>query len=255
MGKASSSKKVARAARAAGRPGARRSYLWPFAIGSVVVLGIAGIVASRGSNEDAVAPILGDHWHAAYGIYDCDSFIPPLNDVVQDQSGIHTHADGLIHMHPFSTRYTGAGSNINAWGETTGLVLTDTSIKAQGIDRENGDSCGDEKGTVKLMVWDGPDDEEGTLIEEDLGSYAPQEFEVLTIAFVAEGTEIPKPPQEYLENLKAPADVVGGEPQIPSSTVPVEGSSTTVPEGTTTTAATDESTTTTTAGATSTTAP
>ena len=32
--------------------------------------------------EDAVAPKLGDHWHAAYGIYVFDTFMPPLSDTV-----------------------------------------------------------------------------------------------------------------------------------------------------------------------------
>ena len=232
MGKASSSKKVARAARTAGRGRAGRSYGWSAAVTGIVILGIVLIVVSRGGSADAVAPKLGDHWHAAYGIYDCDHFLPPLTDVVQpDETGLHTHGDSLMHMHPFGTRYTGKGANIGNWGITVGLEVTDTSIKAAGIDKKNGDTCGDEAATLQLKVWSGPDDETGRLIEKDFADYNPQEFTLWTLAFVPEGTDIPKPPPEAIESLRAPSDVSGAT--TPSS---LEISPTTEPGSTETTA-------------------
>jgi hypothetical protein len=217
MGKASSSKKVQRAARAAGRPGTGRNYLWPALVGVLVVVGLLLIVISRGKTEDSVAPKLGDHWHAAYAIYDCDTFLPPLTDVIQDTSGLHTHSDSLMHMHPFGTSYTGKGANIGNWGETTGLELTDTSFSTSSLERKNGDECSEGvEGTLQLKVWDSPDDAEGRLIEEDFADYAPQEFSMWVLAFVPEGTDIPKPPAEAIAALRAPADVVGAT----SSTLP-----------------------------------
>jgi hypothetical protein len=222
MGRASSNKKVARAARAAGRPGTGRNLGWPLLVGVIVVLGVLLIVLSRGKTDDATAPQLGDHWHVAYAIYDCDHFIPNLTDVVaQDTTGLHTHGDGLMHLHPFATKYTGKGANIGHWGEATGLDLTDTSIKAAGIDRENGDECDDGKGTLQLKVWDSPTDETGHLIDKDFADYAPQEFSLLTLAFVPEGTDIPKPPEANIEALQAPSDVTG-QTTLPS--VPPESS-------------------------------
>lgn len=223
MGKASSSKKVARASKAAGRPGAGRSWGWPALIGGVVVLGLVLIVISRGNVEDSVAPKLGDHWHAAFGIYDCDRFMPPLNDTVADETGLHTHGDGLMHMHPFGTRYTGTGANIGNFGLTLDLEVSDDSFRVGSLERENGDECDDgTEGTVQLKVWDGPDDAEGRLIEADFADYAPQEFTMWVLAFVPEGTEIPPPPPEVIEALRAPADVVGSQPTTPPETLPVE---------------------------------
>ena len=225
MGKASSSKKVARAARAAGRPGSGRQWGWPLAIGGLVVVGVLLIVLSRGNNESSTPPILGDHWHAAYGIYHCDSFIPPLSDVVADTTGIHTHEDSLLHIHPFSTAYTGERATIGAWGETVGLELSDTAIDAAGITVENGDECADgEPGSVQVMKWDSIGDEEGELIEGDPADYAPQDGEILTIAFVAEGTEIPKPDEQVLATLQAPPDVTG---QAPPQVLDPEGDAST----------------------------
>lgn len=230
MGKASSSKKVARAAKAAGRPGAGRSWGWPALIGGVVVLGLVLIVISRGNTDDSVAPKLGDHWHAAYGIYVCDTFLPPLNDAVTDETGLHTHGDGLMHMHPFGTSYTGENANIENFGLTVDLEVSDDSFRTGGVERENGDECDDgSEGTVQLKVWDSPDDEEGRLLEGDFADYAPQEFSMWVLAFVPEGTEIPKPPQEVIDALRAPADVVGSQPTTP----PVSGTEDTLPGSTT----------------------
>jgi hypothetical protein len=237
MGKASSSKKVARAARAAGKPGAGRNYAWPLTIGAIVVVGVLIIILSRGDTEDVVSPKIGEHWHAAYGIYDCGTFLPNLSDVIPDDTGLHTHDDGLMHMHPFGTSYTGDNATIGNWGITTGLELTDTSYSASAVSRSNGDSCGDElgEGTLQLKVWDSPNDEEGRLITEDFADYAPQEFSMWVLAFVPEGTEIPKPSDETIANLRAPADVTGVDPnQTTSSTIPGEAT-TTVPGETTTT--------------------
>ena len=235
MGKASSSKKVARAKRAAGRPGAKKSYIWPVTIGAVVLVGVLLVVLSATSRDDASAtpPLLNDHWHAAYGIYDCDGFIPSLNDVAPDESGIHTHGDGLMHMHPFGSRYTGDGANIGNWGETVGLELTDDSVQAAGIDRSNGDSCGDEEGVVQLWAWDGPTDTEPERIQGDLADYDPDDQSMFVIAFAPEGTEIPPPPDAV--NLQDPTAAERGEP-TPSEQ---GGSSTTVPGDTSTTVAAD----------------
>ena len=94
MGKASSSKKVARAARVgagARRARASRSYFWPAFVTIVVVLGTLGVVFSRNQRTTSAAPVrapstddsppvVGDHWHAAYGVLICGKFASPVND-------------------------------------------------------------------------------------------------------------------------------------------------------------------------------
>jgi hypothetical protein len=203
-------------------------------LGGVVVLGLVLIVISRGNSAAALPPKLGDHWHAAYAIYDCDHFIAPLTDVTQDATGLHTHGDSLMHIHPFATTYTGKGADIGNWGITTGLKLTDTSINAAGINRKNGDSCGSAKGIVQLKVWDSPTAKTGRLITANLAKYAPQEFTLWTLAFVPKGTDIPKPPQQAIDALQAPSDVTGATtPPSSEITIPPTGSTGTTPSGST----------------------
>jgi hypothetical protein len=81
MGKASSSKKVARAARAGGsrRPGQRRHIGFPLTIAAVIILGLILIVATRQDRIANAAPrVNSDHWHVPFDVYTCvpDSSTP-----------------------------------------------------------------------------------------------------------------------------------------------------------------------------------
>lgn len=74
MGKASSSKKVARAARAGGnrRSGQRRNLGFPTAIMSIVVVGLLLVVITRHDRVVNAAPrVSSDHWHTPYDVYTC----------------------------------------------------------------------------------------------------------------------------------------------------------------------------------------
>ncbi|HZM43156.1 MAG TPA: hypothetical protein VFB94_28765, partial [Acidimicrobiales bacterium] len=107
MGKASSSKKVARAARAGGRRasgGRQRDLKFPAVIGVIVVLGVGliGFAANDRKSDAQVPPIVNqDHWHAAFGVYICGEF-QPNPPLFESPVGIHTHDDGVIHIHPTS---------------------------------------------------------------------------------------------------------------------------------------------------------
>lgn len=256
MGKASSNKKVARAAKAAGRPGAKKNYAWPLAIGAVVVLGVVLIVASFGGGGSNAAPRIGDHWHAAYGIYHCDDYLSPARDIAGDRTGIHTHEDGLMHIHPFTSRVTGDGANIAAFGEDIGMEISDTAIKGVGIDRKNGDECPDgEPGTVRLLTWDSPAGGEPTVITEDIAEHAPPNGSVWALVFAPEDADIPMPPS--IINLQDPTAAEEGRETPSATSVPPPGDGTgepaEAPDGdadtTDTTVADAEETTTTTAAA------
>src|SRR5215217_600552 len=172
MGRASSSKKVARAARAAGRPGTGRNWLWPAAVVALVALGVTLVWVSRGTNSEAAAepPTFGDHWHVAYGVYTCDGFTDPLADQNGDANGIHTHEDGLIHIHPTSAQATGDKATLGVFDEETGLGLDDDRLEIPGGDTfvEGEDKCDGKPGIVQVAVWDDPSDESPEVVTEDV---------------------------------------------------------------------------------------
>ena len=114
MGKASSAKKVARAARAGGRrhrPASRNSASRspsPPSSSSACCSSPSPARATRPPRTRRTAPKRGEHWHAAYGIFICDRFVTNVADKGQDDPlGIHTHEDGLVHIHPFSNAAAG----------------------------------------------------------------------------------------------------------------------------------------------------
>ena len=253
MGRASSKKKsVARARQLSSKSSSRRNWTWPLALGgTVVLLAVLVVFSAVGRDNDETPPTLGEHWHAAYGVYNCGQWAPFFNDVKPDASGIHSHGDGLIHMHPFATRYTGEGANLAAFADQVGLELTDTTMIADGIRKKNGDKCGAKKASVRLVVWDNLDDDTPTEIRKDIAKYAPQNNQILTLAFVPDDVktaDIPQPPS--IANLQDPTAAERGEaPAVQEPT----GTTTTTAAGTDQSIPIDQSTTTTSAPAESTT--
>jgi hypothetical protein len=218
MGRASSSKKVNKAAKTAGKPGDSSNALWFGALAVVVLLGVGLIgftIVQRPDEPDSdVAPQVGEHWHAAYGINVCGEWQQPLQDVRQDVSGIHTHADGLVHIHPFSSRYAGEGANLGVFGEMVGLELAEDSITLpDGETYSTGDDCNGEEGEVRVVVWDDPTAEEPREVDGDPASYAPQDTEVVTIAFLPVGAEVEMPPT--VPRLQDPLAAEEGRQPVP----------------------------------------
>jgi hypothetical protein len=242
MGKASSSKKVARAARAGGATNtSRRKLAFPLAIFAIVVVGVGLVVFARGesglSSASAEAPSSADHWHAAYGFYVCDTFLPPLSDANPDTTGIHTHADGVIHIHPFSDRHGGKNATLGKWGDIVDVDFGSDSITLpDGRELKSGDDCNGQPANLVIYEWPADDlAAEPRIFESDFGSVRlDRDRAAITIALVPEGTEVPRPDSvPTLDNLsdmgpqQGPQQAPGGAP--PS--VPVDPSSGSDPAG------------------------
>jgi hypothetical protein len=250
MGKASSSKKVARAARAGGRTAGnkQRNLLFPGVIGVIMVLGVAlvAFAANDRKSETDVAPVLGDHWHAAVGFYICDQFEPDIAEF-ESRVGIHTHGDGVIHIHPSSADGAGENATLGAFLEGAGVTLTDTELTMGDQTWKEGDQkCGDEDGELVVAQWKDVEstDSEPALIRRDFDSIRFREDgEGYTIAFVPEGTtDIPKPESAaQLQTLGAADDPTATtstsagatDTRAPgaTTTVPTTAPATTVPAG------------------------
>src|SRR5687768_11557696 len=240
MGRASSSKKVARAASTGGGRTARgsRPLGWYAAIALVTILGVAGIVFSRAeyrqelaAGVDGTAPVANqDHWHAAYGIYACDRFLPPLTDE-RDPKGIHSHADGIIHIHPFVRSAAGRNATLEVFADAVGLELEDDRIEVPGGEtyEAGDDECGGKDAIVQVKVND-------KVVTEELASIKLNDGDLVTIAFAPKGAELPAPPTaDDLSRLDPRTDEVIPEGQT-STPAPTDENTTTVPGDTSTTA-------------------
>jgi DNA-binding CsgD family transcriptional regulator len=81
-------------------------------------------------HNTTTSPRIGqDHWHASYGIYVGDQ--RQINTPTWE-SGVHTHGDGIIHIHPFQSFEEGPGAALNKWFEYGGGELTATTMREPG---------------------------------------------------------------------------------------------------------------------------
>ena len=168
-----------------------------------------------------------DHWHAAFDVYVCDTFLGPFSDVAADMGGLHTHQDGLVHIHPWTEEYSGANATFGLFAEQIGLDLDDgtmtvpepwhpadasavpeTTGEPVGTTWTDGDACPNGPGRVALFVWppDAAADAEPEVVTSDI---ADTRFSVdgqrFVLAFVPEGVVPPQPPSA--EELAHPGDM------------------------------------------------
>jgi hypothetical protein len=206
--------------------------LFPMVVTIVVVLGLALVVYSRQSRpsvDASGAPLQSDHWHHAYGFYLCDTWFqlegnaeqPGTDNYTQyARTGIHSHDDGLIHWHPFSSASVGSNATLGVFLDTYDVKLTNSkltfpesqqaALEAQLAGKEpprddllvweDGDKCtidGSEKSAeLKVVVWNNfTDTDDGTTYIADFDNIRlDRDQMVVAIAFVPEGTDVAMPP-------------------------------------------------------------
>jgi peptidylprolyl isomerase len=175
---------------------------------SSVVTSVGTTLAASPDGE--VGPVANrDHWHAAYGVFDCEKYVPSIDgSEFPDPDGIHTHADGLIHIHPFTQRASGANATLDRFLEVTGIQVTAKFISAATsfppVRRTNGDLCPNGKpGRVRVIEFVGPTKSDPREVE-DPGKLRLQKDQVIAIVFASDDQLIGPPPS--VSELDAPSD-------------------------------------------------
>ena len=251
-----------RTARAANRsryrkPRRRRSgsTAWTVAI-VVVVLVFGGLVALQvSSNRESNAggdPGSGhpwyatnehaqDHWHTYLGVNICGEWLT-AQPLFENDAGIHTHGDGLIHTHPFVPSAAGKNATIGKYADLAGWSVSSDSIDAwtgpakdsSQTSWSNGDECtfGQYKGQKGELVW-AVDGKKQTGNPSD---YHQQDGATVAIGFLPKGADLPFPPTAC-NAFATISDQATQAVVTPSSPCLASNSSTTAPaESTTTTA-------------------
>lgn len=209
-----SSKKVARAARAgatssSSSSGDQRSLGFPMALAGIIIAGTALVFfAWNGRDVAALQPTFGDHWHAPYGIYDCtiDDFQLPIQDPQTTNAGIHTHSDGVVHIHPFSSTATGNAATLGVFLEATEAQIEDDVALtfANRPELAEGVQCGGEDAVLQIALFPPGATEPTDFITEDLNDYrftGDQDGFVLALAPL--GADIPPPPADAIATAQA----------------------------------------------------
>ncbi len=131
---------------------------------------------SVGSNKKSSGAQVGDHWHAKLDVVLCD-FVPTIPPSPGD---VHSHGDGLIHIHPASVDTSGDNANLGTFFDSAGMKVMSDSILVRGEDiLKNGDKCSEEgsPGKFELKI-NGTD---YTL--KDFRSYLPQDTDQISLVF------------------------------------------------------------------------
>jgi hypothetical protein len=291
MGKASSSKKVARAARAGGnrRAGQRRALGFPVAIGLVLVVGLLLVVFAREKrNADAFPRANKDHVHSSIDIYTCvvdtsatttttstattlasgstaptdstttttSTTLPtsttsptattqanpndvhgeyqpaPKDATATDTLGIHSHGDGLIHIHPFTAGAAGRNATLGVFLDQVGISMTNDSLSLPtgASFKEGTTKCeGGKDGLVQVAKWDHATDaakgnKPNQIFTDGFDKIRLGENESFTIAFMPKDSTIPAKP-DVADRISKVSDVARSTTSVPPSSSPNSGSS------------------------------
>jgi hypothetical protein len=216
-----SSKKVSRAARTSGGRTARGATPWGWysAMALIVALGSLGVYQSRDQRIHAASkgggerPKVGDHWHAAIGVYECDHFTANIRDSGRDPLGIHTHGDGIVHIHPFQKPAAGKNATLKVFFDTVGAKINATSFRLPGESKtfRDGEKCNGKPGTITFYV-------NGKKRTGNSATYRPKDRDQLVLAFAAKGVSVPLVPPSA-PNLNKLTDV----PSASTSTTEGQG--------------------------------
>jgi hypothetical protein len=250
------------------RPKRRGGAGWFYgALALIVVAGIVGIVLVRSSNNAALVPpqpgdpttgAPGDHWHTALGVNVCGDWLPPapafeqIADNPNVRAGIHTHGDGFIHDHPFTTSEGGDHAtfgrflNYGGWSASSESVQLWTGPSGDTAKKSwsNGDKCPPGTpmaGRVGEVKWAIDCGKERT---DNSSDYKLHDLQVLALAFLPKGVAIGTPPNASSTpqndqgvtpnafNIKK-CSTAGPGGATPSSSTPAPSSSTSAPAATT----------------------
>jgi hypothetical protein len=275
MASPNSAKKAARlASRTGGSASSKKQANWLFPVAIVVLLAAGvGVIAyardtraredpsSSGNTTHPIAQIsqdqeVYDHWHAAFAIEVCGEQLPAVTDAKStDLLGIHTHGDGLIHIHPFSLQSAGRRATLGKFFDQVGIKVSGDTIRLPtayngGDTFESGvTTCGGKKAEWVVAHWKKateaadkakPDqiftkDFASVRLSEDLGAY--------TLAFVPVGETDDVLPPSSSADIVSLGQADAGTSSTATSEVVTETTAATATT-TATTAASDASSTT-----------
>jgi hypothetical protein len=251
MGKASSSKKVARAAGTGGGRTSRGRTPWTYysVIALIVILGIVGTVTSRDRRLGQIntagdtAPTVGTTWNEGYAVYACGKFLPPIKNAKDPQGITAGQGDGIIHIHPTVKASAGKNATLGKFASAVGMKLNSAELQLPGGHRYlDGDSCNGKTSHIYVKQFSYVKDTTGALQTVDPRNIKLEDQSMLTIAFVpaSDKNKIPPPPQYVITNLTK----LAASSSTTTTTAPKTTPTTKAPTGATTTTPTTRPTTT-----------
>lgn len=176
----------------------------------------APVAAPSSRNPTVTGPgpaVNRDHWHAAYGIYVCDRYLPNLDgSAFADPDGIHTHDDGLIHIHPFTARAAGPDATLGRFLAAIDMTVQpgrSLRVEPLRLALRQGDACPGSSANrgpidVRVLLWPTRSSPRPVLVPDP--STLPLRQDQV-IAFVAAPVGVIPPQPRSVGELEEPGDV------------------------------------------------
>jgi hypothetical protein len=158
--------------------------VFPAAVALTLILGVALIAYARQTlpAADSSRPTINDHWHAAYGFYLCDTWYQLQGNLEETdangqflnqnflRTGIHSHGDGVMHWHPYTSRAVGKNATLGVFLDTYDVQLTNESLTFPASQPGMGTTdkyvegetkCGGEDAELAVKAWGSYSDTDG----------------------------------------------------------------------------------------------
>ena len=190
----------------------RRLIGFPAVVVFIILVGVAVVAIARIQREAESRPGLSDHWHSAYTVWDCtdgeDGAHQPIFEgrrnrqgYPYDPEGIHSHADGLIHIHPFTANAAGEDAIMAKFFDSMFVTMDQNGITATefGVISAVDAVCDGQPAVMQIVRWsnaltavrDQPDER----IYTDFGNVRfKKDGEAFTIALAPRDAVVPLPP-------------------------------------------------------------
>jgi hypothetical protein len=275
MAKSSTGKSVARAAATGGGTSYRGQMPvnWYAALIIIIIVGIGSVALARyhyARTPRAVAPAVGQTWHAAVSFDICGKVEPALTATPSgSSSGLTTTGSGVVLIAPKSNSEAGHNATLGKFAsQYTGLTLSNSSVQYPGAKLyKNGQTCpagtpeAGQTGVVRARWWtlSTASQKSGSELKQVGGAVSSKAADLrflnrqlITVGFGPSSATLPKvPPTTTLALLQA---VEGTSAPVTTTTVAPTATTTTGASAATTTTTVPVTTTTTkSSGATSTT--
>ena len=124
------------------------------------ITGVSNVISEEVGDVEglpSVGPIpQSSHWHAAYVVRVCNDVLDPFTSE-DDPLGIHSHGDGLVHIHPFFAESGYELAKLELFANAMDFVLRDGELTLPGGGTwRDGDLCDGVPSRVFVDRWMGP---------------------------------------------------------------------------------------------------
>lgn len=206
----------------------RRIFRFSSIVVAVLILGVGLVTAAKLTRDFLPRPRQNDdHWHSAYGTWDCaanggvGAFEPGFTST-NDPVGIHSHSDETIHVHPWFERASGNDATMSHFFEAMGvevapeaITMPDGRVLAAGVE------CGGEPSIITVRRWRDLNslERDPIIYTENFGDIRFFDSgEAFVIARAPEGADVPPPRQSAIDGAKASSPDLISRPPIPLDT-------------------------------------